>query len=100
MPISNTQDIFYIVLSFCILWFTIFVCWLLYYFIAITREARNTIRDVRDKVKKVEEVIHGVKEKFEKSFALMGVAAEGLKYAIGAIKSHQQKKAKKKKEEE
>ncbi|KKU13552.1 MAG: hypothetical protein UX17_C0014G0013 [Parcubacteria group bacterium GW2011_GWC2_45_7] len=80
--ITETKDIFYLVLAFCVLWFTIFVCWLLYYFIAIMRDARGMVRDVREKISRIEEVAHLVKDKIEKSLSIFVVLADGFKYIL------------------
>lgn len=106
--IADTKDILYLVLAFCVLWFTIFVCWLLYYFIAIMRDTRGIVKDVRDKVKKIDEAIRVVREKAEKTLSLFSVMADGFKYVMKFVgeggylrrsKSRPKKKSKKEKEE-
>lgn len=80
--IADSKDILYLVLAFCVLWFTIFVCWLLYYFIAIMRDTRGMVKDVRDKIKKIDEAVRVVREKVEKSLSVFSVLADGFKYAL------------------
>lgn len=80
--IADTKDILYLVLAFCVLWFTIFVCWLLYYFIAIMRDTRGMVKDVRDKIRKIDEAVRVVREKVEKSLSVFSVLADGFKYAL------------------
>src|SRR3989338_4139063 len=83
--ITNTQDIFYLVLAFCVLWFTIFVCWLLYYFIAIMREARGMTKDVRERIQKIGAALDGIKEKFDSSIKIFSTLADGFKYVLGYV---------------
>lgn len=78
--IGDAKDIFYLVLAFCVLWFTIFVCWLLYYFIAIMRETRGVAKDVREKINKALGIFESLKEKFERSLNMFAGIAEGVKY--------------------
>ncbi len=78
--ITETKDILYLVLAFCVLWFTIFVCWLLYYFIAIMREMRGMSKDMRDKVNHVMGIFDTLKEKLERSLSMFAGLAEGVKY--------------------
>lgn len=78
--ITETKDIFYLVLAFCVLWFTIFVCWLLYYFISIMREARGMTKDMREKVNHAMGIFDALKEKLERSFNMFAGIAEGIKY--------------------
>src|SRR3989338_4412996 len=83
--ITDTRDILYLVLAFCVLWFTIFVCWLLYYFIAIMREARGMTKDMREKVNHVMGIFDSLKEKFERSLNMFAGIAEGVKYAASYV---------------
>lgn len=104
--ITETKDIFYLVLSFCVLWFTIFVCWLLYYFIAIMRETRGMAKDVRERINQFIAALDALKEKFERSLNVFAGIAEGIKYVGSYLmdrrhadrESHEQKTPKKKKQ--
>lgn len=78
--VADAKDILYLVLAFCVLWFTIFVCWLLYYFIAIMRETRGMAKDVRDQMNRLMSIFDGLKEKFERSLNIFSGIAEGVKY--------------------
>jgi len=44
MLIESSKDLLYIVLAFCLLWLTVFLSWLLYYLIAIVRDAEHLVR--------------------------------------------------------
>ncbi|OGL66221.1 hypothetical protein A3J03_04410 [Candidatus Uhrbacteria bacterium RIFCSPLOWO2_02_FULL_46_25] len=105
--ISDAKDIFYLVLAFSVLWFTIFVCWLLYYFISIMREARGMTKDVREKINKALGIFESLKEKFERSLNVFAGIAEGVKYVgsylmdrRGERKTTKKKKHEKKEEAE
>ncbi len=107
--ITDAKDILYLVLAFCVLWFTIFVCWLLYYFIAIMREARGMAQDVRDRLNRIAAGFEALKEKFEHSLHVFSGIAEGIKYvgsylserrAVGKSPSKKKKQAKVENEEE
>ena len=106
--ITETKDILYLVLAFCVLWFTIFVCWLLYYFIAIMREMKGTANDVRERINRVMSALDTLKEKFERSLNIFAGIAEGIKYVGSYVmdrrserrtSSPHKKKAQKAKEE-
>lgn len=83
--ISDTKDILYLVLAFCVLWFTIFVCWLLYYFIAIMREMRGTVRDLRQRISSIGTALEEIKEKFSHSLQIFSVVAESVKYVVSYL---------------
>ena len=95
--IENSKDIFYIVISFCILWVTIFVCWGVYYVAMILREFKKIIADVRKKIELVESLIMALKEKLESTSSHMKLLVDTVANVAEYFKErHGEKKAKKK----
>ncbi|MDP3244700.1 MAG: hypothetical protein Q8M83_03530 [bacterium] len=96
--LSTSKDILFIVLAVAVLWVTIFFCWLLYYFVAITREVKGGLRDARDKMRHFDEALHSVKDKLEHSVSIFAVLGETAKQLIGYfIEKKKAKKEEKKK---
>jgi len=96
--IGSTKDILYIVISFCILWFTIFVCWAIYYVAMILRESKKIIADVRKKIELIESLIIALKEKLEHTSSHMKLLVETIANVADFIKEkHEEKKSEKKK---
>ncbi len=91
MIVSTTKDIFYIVLSICILWITTFACWLMYYAIAMARDV-NRLR------KHVEETFTNMHSMMHNAFAGAGLIKDGVKLAMQFAESRKKKKGKKKNE--
>lgn len=83
--IGDAKDVLYLVLAFCVLWFTIFVCWLLYYFISIMREMRGTVRDFRGRLAQIGSALDEIKEKFASSLSIFSGLADGVKYVVGYL---------------
>ncbi len=79
---ETTKDILYIVLAFCALWITIFMCWVIYYVAMILRQAHSLMNDVKDKMQAIDEAIRGVREKLEHSSAYLALIADGAKYLV------------------
>jgi biopolymer transport protein ExbB/TolQ len=77
--IESSKDILFIVLAFCALWFTAFVCWLLWYVIHILRDISRMMNDIHDKIAAIDNAVRIAKEKIEASFGSFGVAAAGIK---------------------
>lgn len=50
--LENSQDLFYVVLSFCILWLTVFLCVCFYYWIRILKSVDDSLRDIRERFTK------------------------------------------------
>jgi len=86
--LSTSKDLLYIVLAIAVLWLTIFSCWLLYYFIAIMREVKGSVRDVRDKIHRVDEALCHIKDKFEHSVSIFAVMGEAVKQMVGYLVEH------------
>jgi hypothetical protein len=96
--IGSTKDILYIVISFCILWFTIFVCWAIYYVAMILRESKKIIADVRKKIELIESLIMALKEKLEHTSSHMKLLVETIANVADFIKEkREEKKSEKKK---
>jgi len=84
--LNTSKDILYLVLSFCILWITVFICWLLYYFISTVGGVRKIVKGVEDKVAKVDALLNLVKEKVEHSATYLGLLVEGIAKVVGYLK--------------
>ena len=70
---ENSKDFLYIVLSLAILWFTVFLCWLLYQAARVLKNANDIIENVSAKLELLVDAIDFIKEKVEKLSGTMGV---------------------------
>lgn len=78
----------FLVFAFCVLWFTIFLCWALYYVIMFLRDIRHTSMAIR-------ETASGVKEKLNSLGSGVAVAVAGLTEALHFIQEHRTNKSSK-----
>lgn len=76
--ISSSQDIFFLVLAFCILWFTIFLTWLMYYVISAVRQIHQTIARVKNKLDAVDELISFIKDKVSNGASYLTFIVSGV----------------------
>lgn len=79
MYLETSQDILYLVLAFCALWFTLFVCWALWYVISIMRVASRVLNEIHDKIAAIDHAVHAVREKVESSLGSVAVVTTGMK---------------------
>jgi len=83
---ASPLDILYIVLSFCILWFTAAVFWFLWQLARMMKHVNDTIAEARDMMHKIEQALTGIREKFERASSLVGLgantAAKAVEYAL------------------
>jgi len=89
---ESTKDILYIVVAFCVLWVTIFLCWVIYYVAMILRQTYGLMSDVKDKMQAIDEAIRGVREKLDNTSTYLALIADGAKYLIGHLAERKEKK--------
>ncbi len=95
MFLESSKDILYLVLAFCILLFTVFACWALWYVIAMLRDASKAVGEVRDKLHAIDEAMRGIREKLEHSAGYLGMVAAGVKSLISLLEKHKERVAEK-----
>jgi len=76
--ISSSQDIFFLVLAFCILWLTIFLAWMMYYAIAAVKQVYEMINQCKKKLNAIDELITMIKEKFNSSASYLSFIVTGV----------------------
>lgn len=84
---ESSKDIFYIVLSFCVFWLTVFLCWALYYLIRMLKQTNALMSDVRERIEQATNVLSALKSK---------VLEYGIKGLMGLFKRNKDDEAKKK----
>lgn len=94
--LQSSQDLLNIVLALCIFMFTIFLCWSIYYFARIMQQAFKMIKEMRERINKIDEAVKAFKEKIEHSTSYLMLIGEGMKKLVEVIqeKSESWSKAK------
>lgn len=88
--LENSKDLLYIVSSLAILWFTVFLCWLLYQAARVLKNANDIIESVSQKLELIVEAVHFIRDKVEKlsgTMGLMNTMVGGLleKFVVGKL---------------
>lgn len=96
--INNQQDLLYLVISISVLGLAFFTCWAIYYLVMILRQSSQTIKEMRDRIHKVDTVIDTFKEKIEHSASYLMLIGEGVKKLVEIMKGRGEKKKRTKKE--
>jgi len=76
--LETSQDLLYVVIAFCVLWLTIFICWLLYYFIMLLKQAYDVTKAVRMTIVKVDALVDGAKKRLESSASHLSLLVEAV----------------------
>lgn len=77
--IENSSDILNLVKAFCILWFTVFACWFIYYMISTIKKLHDSINFFHKTLSSFDELVGTVKNKIDGSannFKLLGMLIE------------------------
>ena len=80
---ETSQDIFYLVLAFCVLWLTVFLCWALYYLIRLLKQSNEVLTGFRERLGKIGSVF---------SFFRGKLLAKGLEGLVSLAKAKISKK--------
>jgi DNA anti-recombination protein RmuC len=79
-------EILYIVLTFCVLWISAVVFWLLWQVASIMKRANDTVTLVQETLAKMEEAIDGIRRKFDSTGtalgAIMHTTTKAVEYLI------------------
>ena len=95
MPlVNNSQDLLYIAIALSVLGLTFFICWAIYYLIMIFRQSSQVVKEMRDRLHKIDGVIDTLKDKIEHSASYLLLIGEGIKKLVEIIKERGEKKAK------
>lgn len=100
--IETTQDILNLVKAGAVGLLAIFVAWAIYYFAMILRQMLKVVKEMRDRLHKVDELLQTLKEKIEHSTSYLLLIGEGMKKLVEVAREHAgnkktgKKKAKKK----
>lgn len=90
--LENSKDVLYLVIAFCILWVTVFICWMFYYLTKILRNASQIIEEFRIKLQTLAESISHVRDRVEQMSSLFTLGTNGLGGFMKKIASKQAKK--------
>lgn len=78
----QTLDILYIVLAFCALWLTVFLCWLLWQASTALKNINDLFAEAQEKLDRMEQALSGMSKRFELVGMSLGVVGEGIRKAM------------------
>jgi hypothetical protein len=63
--LTTSTDLLLVVIAFCILWLTVFICWSMYYVVMMLKNFSKMTISVREKLEIVDKILKLVHEKLE-----------------------------------
>ena len=95
MIFATSKDILYGVLSVSVLLLAVMLAWLIAECAILLNNANRLVREMREKLGKIELAITGIRDKLEHSAGYLHLLAEGAKQIIGAVIEKRREKKKK-----
>lgn len=89
--LATSKDILYLVIAFCIVWVTGFLCWTFYYVMRLLRNANKIVEELRVRLDELAEAIGYIRGKVEHISGLLTLASDGV---TGLVKRAVTNKAK------
>jgi hypothetical protein len=87
---NNSKDILFLVISFCVLWVTFFLCWTFYHFMRLIRNVNEIVEEFRVRLQTLLEAVNYIRGKVEHMSGLITLLTDG---ATGLAKKFVIKKA-------
>jgi CHASE3 domain sensor protein len=97
--LENSGDILNISIAIAVLVLAFVTAWAIYYFAMLLRQGFKIVKEMRERLYAVDELVHSLKDKIEHSTSYLFLMAEGVKKLTEAVKSYTEKKEKKKDEQ-
>ncbi|KKQ27194.1 MAG: hypothetical protein US42_C0013G0003 [Candidatus Magasanikbacteria bacterium GW2011_GWC2_37_14] len=70
--LESSKDLLYVVLSLCILWFTVFLCWLIYQAARVLKNTNEIIENLTHKLELITEAVGFIRGKVDHLSSSMG----------------------------
>jgi len=83
----DSKDILYMVLAFCALWFTAFLCFALYHVARFMKRMQELSAHVREKVDEVLNSINTIRMKIEGHVSAITSIGDGIRKIMDALRS-------------
>lgn len=100
MIFETSRDVLNLTIAGAVALFTIFLCWMMYYFIKTIRNVSKITTGVKDKMETIDKILGLVKDKLEKGSNHMALLSDSAIKLVGFLidkKSASDKKSSRKK---
>jgi hypothetical protein len=94
---SSSQDILNITKAVSILALAGFTCWFIYYLARIMQQIFNIIKEMRDRINKVDELMKAIKDKIDHSTSYLLLIVEGVRKLVEVVEKKSEEWAEKRK---
>lgn len=97
MLLTSSQELLYLVIAICLVWFTVFLCWLLYQAARVLQNANRVVESLAHKLELINDAVQYMRSKVDGVSKNMGVVSSmiaGLaeKFVVGKLASSFEKR--------
>ncbi len=89
---ETSQDILNLAKTVAVVGLSFLLGWLLFYLAMIVRSIFKVIKEMRERINKVDELIKKIKDKIEHSSSYLFLISEGVKKLVEVAKDYSEKK--------
>ncbi len=89
--LETSTDLLKIIIAFCILWLTVFICWAMYYLVMMLKDFSRMAHSVREKLEVADKILKLVQQKLERGSDHMAIIADSAIKLVGFIMEKQKK---------
>ncbi len=94
--VEVSQTTLFFTVSFCVLLFTVFLIWIMYYLGQIMKQSNEILTELRQKMAELEETIISIKEKVSDSASSIAFVAKEVKSIVNFVQDRKQGRSRKK----
>ncbi|MBU0497137.1 MAG: hypothetical protein KKG04_04195 [Candidatus Thermoplasmatota archaeon] len=94
---DTSIDVMYGIISLCIIVFTGFLAWMMFYVVQILKQGNEVIKEVRQKIVEFEEALTSIREKVISSATSISFIASQIGTVVDVVKKSKTKGKEKKK---
>jgi predicted PurR-regulated permease PerM len=91
---DTSTDVLYLVIAGCVVVFTLFLAWGMYYVVQILKQGNEVITEIREKIAMFEEMLTNIKSKVALSTTSIAFVAKEIGTLVEYIKDKKEPKKK------
>ncbi len=92
--LNSSQDILFYVLAICAIMLTAFTCWILYYIIAIIRNAYDATKSIKNKIDMLDDILKTIKANLNSAANYIGLVVTGIDKIVAYVQDKKNTKPK------
>ena len=85
--LDSSQDILFYTLAICAIALTAFTCWILYYVIAVIRNAYSATKSLKRKIDALDDILKSIKANLNNAANYVGLVVTGIDKIVDYVQN-------------